>query len=84
MRKLGGPLYNIVYEANVRITLSGIAEHCLLLSFYCNTIFAIRFVSASAKFGICSVVGLNGALVEDKMRRLKGKCEHFSFNKCPI
>jgi hypothetical protein len=22
--------------------------------------------------------------VEDKMRRFKGECEHFSFNKCPI
>jgi hypothetical protein len=28
----------------------------------------IRFVSTSAKFGICNVVGLNGTLVEDKMR----------------
>ncbi len=26
----------------------------------------------------------NGTLVEDKMRRFKGECEHFSFNKCPI
>ncbi len=23
-------------------------------------------------------------LVEDKMRRFKGECAHFSFNKCPI
>jgi hypothetical protein len=28
-------------------------------------------------------VGLNGTLVEDKMRTFKGECEHFSFNKCP-
>ncbi len=28
----------------------------------------IRFVSTSAKFGICTVVDLNGTLVEDKMR----------------
>ncbi len=27
---------------------------------------------------------LNGTLVEDKMRRVKGECEHFRFNKCPI
>ncbi len=27
----------------------------------------IRFVYASAKFGICTIVGLNGILVEDKM-----------------
>ncbi len=29
----------------------------------------IRFVSTNAKFGICTVVGLNGTLVEDKMRK---------------
>ena len=23
-------------------------------------------------------------LVEDKMRRFNGECEHFRFNKCPI
>ncbi len=33
--------------------------------YYCTV---IRFVSTSAKFGICTVVGLNGTLVEDKMR----------------
>ena len=27
---------------------------------------------------------VNGTLVEDKMRRFKGECEHFRFNKCPI
>ncbi len=27
---------------------------------------------------------VNGTLVEDKMRRFKGECAHFSFNKCPI
>jgi hypothetical protein len=26
----------------------------------------------------------NGTLVEDKIRRFKGECAHFSFNKCPI
>jgi hypothetical protein len=26
----------------------------------------------------------NGTLVEDKMRRFKSECAHFSFNKCPI
>jgi hypothetical protein len=26
----------------------------------------------------------NGTLVEDKMRRFKGECAHFSFNKCSI
>ncbi len=29
-------------------------------------------------------MGVNGTLVEDKMRRFKGECEHFRFNKCPI
>jgi hypothetical protein len=29
-------------------------------------------------------VRINGTLVEDKMRRFKGECEHFRFNKCPI
>jgi hypothetical protein len=31
----------------------------------------IRFVSISAKFGIGTVVGLNGALVDAKIRTLK-------------
>jgi hypothetical protein len=29
-------------------------------------------------------VRVNGTVVEDIMRRFKGECEHFSFNKCPI
>ena len=29
-------------------------------------------------------MSVNGTLVEDKMRRFKGECEHFRFNKCPI
>ncbi len=29
-------------------------------------------------------MSINGTLVEDKMRRFKGECPHFSFNKCPI
>jgi hypothetical protein len=29
-------------------------------------------------------VRVNGTLVEDKMRRFKGECEHFRINKCPI
>ncbi len=27
---------------------------------------------------------VNGTLVEDKMCRFMGECEHFRFNKCPI
>ncbi len=29
-------------------------------------------------------MSVNGTLTEDKMRRFKGECEHFSCNKCPI
>jgi hypothetical protein len=29
-------------------------------------------------------VSVHGTLVEDEMRRFKGECVHFSFNKCPI
>ncbi len=36
----------------------------------------IRFVSTSAKLGFCTVVGLNGTLVEDKMRTFQGEYEH--------
>ncbi len=38
----------------------------------------------SAKFGTGTVVSVIGTLVEEKMCRFKGKCPHFSFNKCPI
>ncbi len=44
----------------------------------------IRFVWVSAKFDTCTVVCVNGTLVEDKMRGFKGECAHFSFNKRPI
>ncbi len=38
----------------------------------------------SAKFGTCTVVSVNGTLVEDKMRWSKGENAHFSCSKCPI
>ncbi len=41
-------------------------------------------VRDSDKFGTCTVVSVNGTLVEDKMRRFKGECEHFIFNNCPF
>ncbi len=44
----------------------------------------IRFLSVSAKFGTCTVVSVNGILVEDNLHRFKGECAQFSFNKCPI
>jgi hypothetical protein len=49
-----------------------------------NQYTVISFVSTSAKFSIFTIVGPNGTLVEDKMRRFKSECEHFSLNKCPI
>ncbi len=47
----------------------------------CN---AIRFLWISSKFDTCNVVSVNGTLVEDKMRRIKSECAHFSFSKCHI
>jgi hypothetical protein len=44
----------------------------------------IHFVWVSAKFGTCTVMSVNGTIVEDKMRGFKGECAHVSFNKCPI
>ncbi len=44
----------------------------------------IRFVWVSATFGTCTVVTVNGTLVEDKMLSFQDECAHFSFNKCPI
>jgi hypothetical protein len=42
-------------------------------------------VRVSAKFGSCTVVSINGTLVEDKMRKFKGECANFNLNKkCPI
>ncbi len=29
-------------------------------------------------------MSVNGTQVEDKMRRFKGECAQFSFNRCPI
>jgi hypothetical protein len=36
------------------------------------------------KFCTCTIVSVNGTLVEDKMCTFKGESAHFSFNKCPI
>ncbi len=44
----------------------------------------IRFMWVSAKFGTCTVMSVNGALVEDKIRRFKGECAHFSFKNFPF
>jgi hypothetical protein len=50
----------------------------------CTTYTVIRFVSTRAIFDTCTVVSVNGTPVEDKMRRFKGECAQFRFNKCPI
>ncbi len=46
----------------------------------------IRLVLISAKFGICTVVGLNGTVIEAKIGTWIGTlaCAYFSFNKCLI
>jgi hypothetical protein len=38
----------------------------------------------TAKFGTCTVMGLNGTLVEAKMFTFTLECTHFIFSKCPI
>ncbi len=43
----------------------------------------IRFLWVNANFSTCTVESVNGTLDEDKMRRFKGDCAHFSFNKGP-
>ncbi len=70
-------LYTYNVQCRVNLVLDATA-----LYFCCRTV--IRFVSTSEKFGICTIVGLNGTLLEDQMRRFKGECAQFSFNKCPI
>ncbi len=44
----------------------------------------IRFLRFSAKFGMCTVVSVNGTLVEAKMCTFTLESTHFVFNKCPI
>ncbi len=63
-------------------------EMSFILSSPCNSVVSIRtvirFLWVSAKFSTCTVVRVNGTLVEDKMRSFKGECEHFRYNNCPI
>jgi hypothetical protein len=44
----------------------------------------IRSVWISAKFGTCTVVNVNGTLVEAKLCTFTFESTHFIFNKCPI
>ncbi len=50
----------------------------------CKGYTVISFIRVSAKFGTCTVVSVSGTLVEDKMRRFRGECVLFRFNKCLI
>jgi hypothetical protein len=49
---------------------------------FCYTV--IRFLWVSAKFGTCTVVSVNGTLVEAEMCTFTLESTHFVFNKCPI
>jgi hypothetical protein len=44
----------------------------------------IPFVSIGGKFGIYTVVGLNGTLVEDKLNIGILEYAYFGINKCPV
>jgi hypothetical protein len=46
-------------------------------------LFSISY-QASAKFGTCTILGLNGTLIEAQMFTFTLECTHFIFNKCPI
>jgi hypothetical protein len=48
----------------------------------CHTV--ISFVWVSAIFGTCTVMSVNGILVESKMCTFTIESTHFIFNKCPI
>ncbi len=61
-----------------------LAATSIPVHWYLGRYTVIRFVSVSAKVGTCTVVMVNGTLAKDKMRRFKGECAHFNFNKCPI
>ncbi len=56
----------------------------IYIYFYLTACYPFCFVSVSAKFGICTVVSVNGTLVEAKMRTFTLESTHFIFNKCPI
>ncbi len=53
----------IVCMARIMGLFAHVTGHCFA---FCILYTVIRFVSTSAKFEICTVVDLNGTLVEDK------------------
>ncbi len=44
----------------------------------------IRFLRVSAKFGTCTILGVNEILVGAKICTFTLESMHFIFNKCPI
>jgi hypothetical protein len=55
-------------ESNAKTGRQWQIHEKLDFSVYAGVYAVISFVSLSAKFGICTVVGLNGTLVEAKIR----------------
>ncbi len=49
-----------------------------------NTCTVIHLLWVCAKFGTCTVVSVNGTLVEAKMFTFTLESTHFNFNMCPI
>jgi hypothetical protein len=73
-----GAWEKLIHEKNQK---SKISWHCPFKLFP-HTF--TRFVWVSAKFGTCTVVSVNGTLVEAKMCIITLESTHFIFNKCPI
>ena len=65
-----------------------LANSKFLIFEYCPLNQATTLLSVSCelvlKFGTCTVVSVNGILVEDKMCTFTLESPHFVFNKCPI
>ncbi len=60
---------NVIWDTGDHYSLDTVhAEN--IRRILCTTL-GIRFISISDKFGICTVVDLNGTLVEDKIRSCK-------------
>jgi hypothetical protein len=51
---------------------------------FCQLFYIQLRALQSVTFGTCTVVSVNGTLIEDKMCTFKGQYAQFSFNKCPI
>jgi hypothetical protein len=73
-----------IYDLSYLLQSTGTNKNqpCFILRILPHTV--IRFVWVSAKFGTCTVVSVNGTLVEAKMWTFTLESTHFIFNKCPI